>query len=176
MKKNKGFTLIELLVVIAIIGVLASVVLASLNTARAKGADAAIKSNLANLRAQAEMNYDSYGCYAASAVCSGTVPAVYTAAACAQTANTVFADSKFYAGVTAALTSSGGFGACSSTVGGGAWSAGVVLKTDTVGSTAWCVDSSGASKMIYAAGTAPSATAYTQALLNADIGAGVCGS
>ncbi|MDZ4260226.1 MAG: type II secretion system protein, partial [Candidatus Sungbacteria bacterium] len=32
MKKNRGFTLIELLVVIAIIGVLASVVLASLNT------------------------------------------------------------------------------------------------------------------------------------------------
>ncbi|HQC46196.1 MAG TPA: type II secretion system protein, partial [Candidatus Paceibacterota bacterium] len=31
MKKNKGFTLIELLVVIAIIGILSSVVLASLN-------------------------------------------------------------------------------------------------------------------------------------------------
>jgi prepilin-type N-terminal cleavage/methylation domain-containing protein len=62
-KNSKGFTLIELLVVIAIIGILSSVVLASLNTARDKGANAAIKSNLNNARAQAELFYDTGSTY-----------------------------------------------------------------------------------------------------------------
>jgi len=64
MTKNifkRGFTLIELLVVIAIIGILASVVLASLNSARDKGADAAAKASLNNARAQAELYYDDNG-------------------------------------------------------------------------------------------------------------------
>ena len=47
------------LVGIAIIGILASVVLASLNTARSKGQDASIKANLSNIRAQAELYWDS---------------------------------------------------------------------------------------------------------------------
>lgn len=62
---RRGFTLIELLVVIAIIGVLSSVVLASLNTARSKGNDAGIRDNMATIATQAALYYDensnSYG-------------------------------------------------------------------------------------------------------------------
>src|SRR5688572_23235079 len=69
-KRNKGFTLIELLVVIAIIGILSSVVLASLNTARGKGTDAKIKAQLASVRAAAEIYYDNNGGYTASTMAS----------------------------------------------------------------------------------------------------------
>lgn len=60
---KKGFTLIELLVVVAIIGILASVVLASLNSARQKGQIAAIKSNLRNMADQMELSYSDNGNY-----------------------------------------------------------------------------------------------------------------
>ncbi len=62
-KLQKGFTLIELLVVIAIIGILSSIVLASLSSARSKGSDAAIQSTLSNMRAQAELYYSNNNNY-----------------------------------------------------------------------------------------------------------------
>jgi prepilin-type N-terminal cleavage/methylation domain-containing protein len=57
---RRGFTLIELLVVIAIIGILSAVVLASLQTARAKGVDSAIENDLYVVQAQAVIDYDAY--------------------------------------------------------------------------------------------------------------------
>ncbi len=62
-KSKKGFTLIELLVVVAIIGILSSIVLASLSTARNKGQDASAKGSLSSARAAAELYFDEYGDY-----------------------------------------------------------------------------------------------------------------
>lgn len=61
--RNNGFTLIELLVVIAIIGILSSVVLASLNTARAKARDAKRLSDMKQMQIALEFYYDSFGEY-----------------------------------------------------------------------------------------------------------------
>ncbi len=144
MNRIKGFTLIELLVVIAIIGILSSVVLASLNTARAKGADAAIKSDLANIRSQAAIFYDSnnltYG-NDASNDCAA--------------AGSVFTDANITAAIAHAELSSGASATCYAddgvaSVGTAAtsWAVSVPLKSDPLSS--WCADSAGTS----ASGTA----------------------
>ncbi|MBU1246686.1 type II secretion system GspH family protein [Patescibacteria group bacterium] len=62
-KQNRGFTLIELLVVIAIIGILSSVVLASLNSARGKARDSKRKQDMVQIRTALEMYYDDKGSY-----------------------------------------------------------------------------------------------------------------
>jgi len=64
MKNRKGFTLIELLVVVAIIGILSGIAFVSISGARESAYDTQIKSELTQVRSNAEMHYyDNDGSY-----------------------------------------------------------------------------------------------------------------
>lgn len=128
MSKNKGFTLIELLVVIAIIGILSSVVLASLNTARGKGANATVKANLSGIRAQAEIVYDAATPNSYEPVCEDATVVAALASADAAGAGT----NKCFDGTSA-------------------WVISTELRVAEGTSVNYCVDSTGKSKGITAA-------------------------
>jgi len=64
MVASRAFTLIELLVVIAIIGILSSVVLASLSSSRLKARDAIVLAELTQFANLAELQYSDTGSYA----------------------------------------------------------------------------------------------------------------
>jgi prepilin-type N-terminal cleavage/methylation domain-containing protein len=71
-KHQKGFTLIELLVVIAIIGLLASVVLLALNSARAKARDSKRLADIKQMTTALELFYNDAGGYAPAATSAPT--------------------------------------------------------------------------------------------------------
>ena len=147
---KKGFTLIELLVVVAIIGIIASVVLVSLGDAKNKGGDATVKSNLVNIRGQAEILYTTHGNYAVD-----SSPTYFALAQCTNTSDTMFSDNNIWEQIYAAnsagpkdLTQTRCYSASN------AWAIAVKLKSSdgaTSGSSntlpdSWCVDSGGAGK------------------------------
>ncbi len=79
---KRGFTLIELLVVIAIIGILSSIVLASLNSARLKSRDARRLADIKQLQLALALYYDSnssaYPTTLAPLVTQGDIPVLPT--------------------------------------------------------------------------------------------------
>jgi prepilin-type N-terminal cleavage/methylation domain-containing protein len=142
---TRGFTLIELLVVIAIIGILSSVVLASLTTARAKGGNAAVKEQLADTRAQAELFYSNNGTYAGVCATTGTNVIGNLAVNASQDGSGNATTYKCYADANG-------------------WSLSTPLKVAEGTSTAWCADvnakSEGISSSTYAALATTSPVTY----------------
>ncbi|MEK7515851.1 MAG: type II secretion system protein [Patescibacteria group bacterium] len=153
MKKQRGFTLIELLVVIAIIGILSAVVLASLNSARSKGADASIQSNLKTVQIQAELYYsdnsNSYGTQAFGA----------TIAAC--TGAGMFGNTTIKGAMNAAYSAGGSAAGSVACVANASTYAIAAKLVGTSASSWWCVDSSGASKVVLTGTTAFPVASFT---------------
>ena len=143
-----GFTLIELLVVIAIIGLLSSIVFASLSNARKKSIDTAIKSEMTSARSQAELYYYANG-NSYNGVCL-TVPVVQGTKITPAAGKLLDAASKLGGGLTGVVTGTGSGSynvtTCHNTPTG--WAAETPLKDSKsgVGSKMWCIDYKGVSR------------------------------
>ena len=138
MKNTKGFTLIELLVVIAIIGLLASIILASLSSASNQAHDNSVKAGLRELSSQIQLDAIS-GNFGTGL----TLPwAASSAASPYCSAWPLFADPSIQQILTNIVQNAGSTGFhCSVDSTGTKWAVSIsVLKG---AATPWCVDNSG---------------------------------
>ena len=151
---TRGFTLIELLVVIAIIGILAAVVIGSLNDARSGGQNASVQQSIANIRSQAELVYNSNG-YTYDGIC-GDARVVNLIDAALDVVN-----GTAYSSTTAQNLTENGTVATDRIATCVADDTRYIVQAPLAAATGntgfWCVDSTGASREI----TAPRTTQWT---------------
>jgi prepilin-type N-terminal cleavage/methylation domain-containing protein len=142
----RGFTLIELLVVIAIIGILSSVVLASLAVARLKGADGAVKSDLHTIQTQMELYYDNNGNSYGTALAKQSSPSATIISRAGQPDG--YSSDPTIKNALSGAISQGGPGCWSIGVGGASYAVAIPLRADST--YYWCLDSSGSAKKVLA--------------------------
>ncbi|KKR70696.1 MAG: hypothetical protein UU13_C0002G0041 [Candidatus Nomurabacteria bacterium GW2011_GWB1_40_7] len=140
---TEGFTLIELLVVVAIIGILIAIVSVLLTDIRAKGDDAAVKTNLQTIKNQAELFYLDNGNSYLPAEASGE-EFYGVCPVDDSSAGSMFSKDKVMFDAVAEATKRGNGSYCYASTNG--WAVAVGLKTDAGAS--WCVDSEGASTQV----------------------------
>lgn len=148
-KYKSGFTLIELLVVIAIIAILSGVVIVSLNSARDKGQDAAIKQQVAQIRSASVVYEDTYNGFGSSVTASGAGPTVGNCTL----ANTMFTEPSIAKAINGLRTNAGGSSNVYCGLSGADgnnqyqnWIVYVKLRyatSSTAATNYWCADSNG---------------------------------
>lgn len=141
MKSTKGFTIIELLIVVAIIGILASIVIASTNSARNKGKDAGVKNVLKQIATQAELYYDNNQTFTANSTCGLTAtnpPTIVTASTTGVFNDTMVKNQLVYLGTYDAPTSNV---ACYTDSTGMKWAVSITGLNNVASS--YCIDNQG---------------------------------
>ena len=145
MKYNEGFTLVELLVVVALVGLLATITLGYLSSARLKGADTGVKSNLFTIRSVAEIFYlDNANSYLPS---GGSTFSIATCPTYDASGTNMLSKSKTIADALAEAVYRGNGSSCYNSA--SSWAVAVGLRLDP--NTSWCVDSTGVSRQVASA-------------------------